>query len=46
MSKRLAALIYQEIFYRTTLLLNSVTKPLGYIVPWDKNIFYQCFLLV
>jgi len=36
MSKLLAALVYQEVFYRT-LLLTSVTEPLGYIVPWDKT---------
>jgi len=40
MSKILVALIYQEVFYYdTTLLLNSVTKQLGNIVPGDKNIF-------
>jgi len=39
MSKILVALIYQEVFYDTTLLLNSVTKQLGNIVPGDKNIF-------
>jgi len=38
MTKLLAALIYQEVFYHTTLLLTSVTKPLGNIVPWVKNI--------
>jgi len=37
--------MYQEVFYHTTLLLNSVTKPLGNIVPWDKKILYQCCLL-
>jgi len=29
MSKLLAALIYQEVFYHTTSLLNNVTEPLG-----------------
>jgi len=38
MSKVLAALVYQEVFYQT-LLLTSVTEPLGNIVPWDENIF-------
>jgi len=44
MSKLLAALIDQEVFYKT-LLLTSVTEPLENIVPWDKNIFHQCCLL-
>ena len=44
MSKLLAALLYQEVFFHT-LLLTSVTESLGNIVPWDKNIFSQCFLL-
>jgi len=44
MSKLLAGLVYQEVFYQT-LLLPSVTEPLGNIVSWDKNIFYQCCLL-
>jgi len=43
MSKLLAALVYQEVFYQI-LLLTSITEPLGNIVPWDKNIFYQCCL--
>jgi len=43
-SKLLSALVYQEVFYQT-LLLTSVTEPLGNIVPLDKNIFYQCCLL-
>jgi len=38
MSKLLAALVYQEVFYQT-LLLTSVIESLGNIVPWDKNIF-------
>jgi len=37
----MAALVYQEVFYQT-LLLASVTEPLGNIVPCDTNIFYQC----
>jgi len=37
MSKLLAALACQEVFYQT-ILLTSVTEPLGNIVPWDKNI--------
>jgi len=45
MSKCLAALIYREVFYHTTLLLNSVTKPLENVVPCDKNAFYQCCTL-
>jgi len=44
MSKLLAALVYQEVFY-WTLLLISVTEPLGNVVSWDKNIFCQCCLL-
>jgi len=36
MSKLLAALVSQEVFYQTS-LLTSVTEPLGNIVPWDKN---------
>jgi len=44
MSKLLAALVYQEVFYQT-LLLTNVTEPLGDIVQWDKNLFYQCCLL-
>jgi len=44
MSKLLAVLVYQEVFYQT-LLRTSVTEPLGNIVPWDKNIFYQCCVL-
>jgi len=43
MRKLLAALVYQEVFYQT-LLLTSVTEPLGNIVPWDKNIIYECYL--
>jgi len=43
MSKLLAALFYQEVFHQT-LLLTSVMEPLGNIVQWDKNIFYQCCL--
>jgi len=39
MSKRLAALVYQEVFYQTLLLI-SVTEPLGNIAPWDKKTFY------
>jgi len=39
MSKLLAALVYQEVFYQTV-LLTSVTEPLANIVPWDKNVFY------
>jgi len=38
MSKFLTALVYQEVFYHTTLLLNSVTEPLGNVVPCYKNI--------
>jgi len=41
MSKLLPALVYQEVFYQT-ILLTSVTEPLGNIVPWDKNIFCRC----
>jgi len=41
MSKLLAVFVYQEVFHQA-LLLTSVTEPLGNIVPWDKNIFYQC----
>jgi len=37
MSKRWAVSAYQEVFYQT-LLLTSVTEPLGNIVPWDENI--------
>jgi len=44
MSKLLSALVFQEVFYQT-LLLTSVAEPLGNIVPWDRNIFYQCCLL-
>jgi len=44
MSKLLAALVYQKVFYQT-LLLTSATEPLGIIVPWDKNIFYKCLSL-
>jgi len=43
MSKRLGALVCQEVFYQT-LQLTNVTEPLGNIVPWDKNVFYQCCL--
>jgi len=43
MSKLLAVLFYQEVFYQT-LLLTSATEPLGNIVPWDYNVFYQCCL--
>jgi len=42
-SKLLPALVYHEVFYQT-LLLTSATEPLRNIVPWDKNIFYQCCL--
>jgi len=35
MSKVLAALVCYEVFYQT-LLLTSVTEPLGNIVPWVK----------
>jgi len=38
MSKLLAALVYQEVFFYQALLLTSVTESLGNIVPWDKNI--------
>jgi len=38
MSKLLAALVCQEVFYQT-LLLTSVTEAHGNIVSWDKNIF-------
>jgi len=42
MSKRLAASVYKEVFLPDSrLLLTSVTEPLGNIVSWDKNIFYQ-----
>jgi len=34
MSKLLAVLFYQEVFYQT-LLLTSATEPLENIVPWD-----------
>jgi len=44
MSKILAALVYQEVFYQT-LLLTNVTEPLGNIVPCDKNAFCQCCVL-
>jgi len=44
MSKLLAALVYQEVFYQT-LLLPIVTKQLGNIVLWDKKFFYQCCLI-
>jgi len=44
MSKLLAAFVYPEVFYHRTLPHTSVTEPLGNIVPWDKNIFYQCCL--
>jgi len=44
MSKLLAALVYQEVFFHT-LLLTSVTEPLRNIVSWDKNIFCQCCVL-
>jgi len=44
MSKRLAVMFYQEVCYQT-LLLTSVTEPLGDIVPRIKNLFYQCCLL-
>jgi len=37
MSKLLAVLVYQEVFYQT-LLLNCATEPLGNIVPWVKHI--------
>jgi len=43
MSKLLATLVYQEVFYQT-LLLTSVTESLWNIVLWDKDIFYQCCL--
>jgi len=43
MSKFLAALVCQEVYYLMLLLIN-VTKPLGNIVSWDKNKFYQCCL--
>jgi len=36
MSKLLAALVYQEVFYQTS-LPTRVTEPLSNIVPWDKN---------
>jgi len=42
MSKYLAALPDQEVFYQT-LLLTSVTESLGNIMPWDKNNIYQCW---
>jgi len=45
MSKLLPVLVYQEVFYQT-LLLTSVTEPLGNIVSWDKNILpILCFNL-
>jgi len=44
MWKLLAALVCQEVFYQT-LLLTSVTEPLGNIVSWDENIFCQCCVL-
>ena len=43
MSKLLAALVYQEVYYQI-LLLTSVTEPRRKIVLWDKIIFYQCCL--
>jgi len=36
MSKLLAALVYQEVFYQT-LLLNNVNEHLGNNVPWDET---------
>jgi len=36
MSKLLAALVYQDVFYQTS-LITSVTEPLGNIVPWEKT---------
>jgi len=43
-SKPLTALVYQEVFYQTS-LITSVTEPFGDIVPWDKSVFYQSCLL-
>jgi len=36
MSKLLAVLVHQEVFYQT-LLLTTVVGPLGNIVPWDET---------
>jgi len=45
MSKYLGASVHQEVFFRTVLgPLTSVSKSLGNIVSWDKNIFFQCYL--
>jgi len=32
-------------FFYQTMLFTSVTEPLGNIMPWDKNVSYQCCLL-
>ena len=44
MSKLMSTLVFQEVLYQK-ILLASLTEPLGNIVPWYKDIFYQCCLL-